>query len=333
MKYILEYVWIDGTNIRSKIKVVNMPLIPILETLDFWNFDGSSTGQTSGPKSDIILKPIRLYNNPFLKDGYLILCECYNTDMTPHKTNTRFKCSEYVDTQGFLFGIEQEYILMDRYDIPLQWRTTQNPGMGNQGPYYCSVGGDRAFGRHISNAHLQACIEAGIDICGTNSEVMASQWEYQIGICTALKVSDDLWMSRYILHQITEKYNCYATFYPKIYDEWNGTGGHTNVSTGKMREPGGITAIIDACKKLEKTHFDHMLVYGIDNNKRLSGKYETSNIDRFTYGISNRNCSVRIPVHVQANQCGYLEDRRPAGNLDPYLVTFKLMESIGNNID
>ena len=341
MKYCIEYVWIDGkNNLRSKNRIIN---IDDLSLLPLWNFDGSSTYQAQGKISDIILKPVRIYKNPFIHfmESYLVLCECYNSDMSPHETNTRSKCSEtfnlYKDEEC-LFGIEQEYTLFERNknnlspqecNLPYMWKEHHNPELGTQGPYYCSIGGDRNFGRDIVNEHLKMCLEANIDICGTNAEVMASQWEYQIGICDALKVSDDLWMSRYILQRLTEKYNCYASFHPKPYKgDWNGTGGHTNFSTKNMRDVNGIEYINKACEKLKLKHDEHMKVYGKYNEERLSGIHETSKINSFSYGVGDRSCSIRIPINVHNDKCGYLEDRRPASNLDPYLVTDILIQTI-----
>jgi glutamine synthetase len=202
------------------------------------------------------------------------------------------------------------------------------PGIGRQGPYYCSVGGDRAFGREIVDEHLVACLQAGIHICGTNAEVMPSQWEFQIGTCDMLTVSDDLLVARFILHKITEKYDCCVSFHPKLFADWNGSGGHTNFSTLEMREKDGLKYIIDACEKLAKKHVEHIAVYGLDNDKRLTGKHETSSIKTFSWGKQNRNSSVRIPLQVCIDNCGYLEDRRPASNIDPYLVTEIIVRTI-----
>jgi glutamine synthetase len=326
---IAEYVWIDGSkNLRSKIKILNKLEFPL------WNFDGSSTGQATGPESDIILCPVAIYDNPFFEiNAKLVLCECLNKDMKPHKSNTRHECEKafeiYKDYES-LFGIEQEYMILDRNNKPYKWLSLENPGIGSQGPYYCSVGGDRNFGREISNEHLVLCLKAGVSICGTNSEVLASQWEFQIGTCDMIKVSDDLIIARYILLRLSEKYNCYISFHPKPLEGWNGSGGHTNFSTRQMRENDGIKHIIEACKLLEDNHIEHIKVYGEDNDKRLSGKYETSSIDNFSYGIANRSCSIRIPLQVAKDGCGYLEDRRPAANLDPYLVTTRLVKTICN---
>ena len=358
----LEYVWIDGNEtLRSKNRIMLMDSTTLkigdeenlLNSIPLWNFDGSSTNQATGKDSDIILKPVRIYKHPFIDfiESYLILCECYNKDMTTHITNTRVNCSKISDMYKHykcLFGIEQEYTLFERNtnnisnhgcNLPYMWKEHGNPELNGQGPYYCSIGGDRNFGRMISMEHLKLCLEAGIDICGTNSEVMASQWEYQIGICDALKVSDDLWMSRYILQRITEKYNCYATFHPKPYKgDWNGSGGHTNFSTEQMRNGDcnksiiennfGINYIYEACEKLKLKHNEHMVVYGKYNDQRLSGLHETSDINEFSYGVGNRGCSVRIPIQVFNDKKGYLEDRRPASNLDPYLVTKMLIQTV-----
>jgi glutamine synthetase len=377
---ILEYVWIDlNGNLRSKIKV-NLKRIEHLQDFPIWNFDGSSTGQaSSGNVSDVIIRPVRSYKNPFItndSNSKIVLCECLNTDLTPHATNSRDKCertSKQFVNYGCLFGIEQEYVILHRDGKPYKWLNMLEPGIGGQGPYYCSVGGDRAFGREIADEHLLACLQAGINICGTNAEVMPSQWEFQIGTCDMLTVSDDLLVARFLLHKITEKYDCCVSFHPKLFAEWNGSGGHTNFSTNLMRrkhqsllgeknqfiiertlidiekysenykkhyketgiapkasqyEITGMNYIMDACEKLAKKHKEHIEVYGADNDKRLTGIHETSNIDSFSWGKQNRNCSVRIPLQVCIDNCGYLEDRRPAANMDPYLVTEIMVRTI-----
>ena len=57
--------------------------------------------------------------------------------------------------------------------------------------------------------------------------------------------------------------------------------------------------------------------YGEGNEKRLTGACETADINTFSYGVADRGCSVRIPRDTAAEGCGYLEDRRPASNVDP----------------
>lgn len=345
-KICAEYIWIDSNNnTRSKLKIFKIKYNESIELKHFenWNFDGSSTNQATGFDSDVLLKPINYYFNPFIKfcDSYLVLCECYDKNGNVHSTNHRNQCEIiYNKCKDFecLVGFEQEYVIFNKNNTPYKWDNYHNPGIGNQGPYYCSVGGDRNFGRNISLKHLEYCLYAGLEICGTNAEVMASQWEYQIGTLNPLELSDQVWISRYILQRITEMNDfndfneCYVSFHPKPYygnnNDWNGSGGHTNFSTKFMRNDNGIEYIFDACKKLEKTHEQHMSVYGDFNNLRLSGNHETSSLNTFSWGISDRGKSIRIPLNVNINKSGYFEDRRPAANCDPYLVTTALMKTI-----
>lgn len=332
-----EYIWIDGNNdIRSKTRVLDMKITKITE-LPYWTFDGSSTDQASANKSDLILKPIAIFNDPFRgTNNYLVLCEVYDGDK-PHISNYRYQCNKSFQHQSIIknvpwFGIEQEYVIFDRSGKPYGWNDHNNPGCGEQGSYYCSAGGDRTFGRDIVEEHLQLCLAAGLKISGINAEVMPSQWEFQIGPLGGIEVSDQLWIARYILKRVTEKYRCYISFHPKpyIYDEkniWNGSGAHTNYSTLAMRNDGGIEHIYTAIKKLLAVHELHITNYGCDNEKRLSGKHETSDISNFTYADSDRSSSIRIPVNVKIDGKGYLEDRRPGANMNPYIVTTLIAET------
>lgn len=359
MKLILEYVWTDASGgLRSKTRVVKLEESVSCILTDpgrwEWSFDGSSTGQATGTDSDVLIRPVAIYLNPFYKgmnsamvQAWLVLCDCYNKDGTPHTTNARIRCAQTeaaCAAEEPLFGIEQEYVLFERLKQPYQWINHDNPGCGGQGPYYCSVGGDRCFGRKIVDQHMQACMHAGIEICGTNAEVMASQWEFQIGPLTALQVSDQLWMARYILLRITEEHGCCVSFHPKPLIPWNGSGGHTNFSTAAMRGSNpesndamrssdgsasgeAMAAIVGACTKLKANHAEHMTVYGNFNEERMTGLHETSSMHECTWGISDRGRSIRIPRHVANQGHGYLEDRRPAANLDPYLVTERIMRT------
>lgn len=332
----LEYIWIDAyEKTRSKTKIIFDKIITCSGDCPEWTFDGSSTGQAEGWDSDIILKPVALYKDPFRKSfenvSYLVLCEAYEKNGDAHETNHRSKClstSNATLKYEPWFGIEQEYILFDRTSKPYMWLDENEPGFGKQGPYYCSAGGNVAFGRNIVDEHLEACIYAGIKICGVNAEVMPSQWEFQIGPLDAISVCDQLWIARYILDRVCEKNNCWVNYHPKPKENWNGSGCHTNFSTSEMRLDGGYDKIIEACEKLGKKHMEHISVYGKYNEKRLTGNYETSDINGFSYGISHRGCSIRIPLLVVKDKKGYLEDRRPASNMDPYLVVEKILNTV-----
>ena len=248
--------------------------------------------------------------------------------MTPHPTNTRAACAEVAEkfaAEEPWFGIEQEYTLFES-DGKQPLGFPQGGFPGPQGPYYCAGGTDLIFGREVSETHATACIEAGIDIAGTNAEVMPGQWEFQVGPVGALEVSDQLWVSRWLLHRIAEEFSVVVSIDPKpVSGDWNGAGAHTNYSTKAMRE--SYQPIIDACEALSKNVQEHIRSYGAGNEKRLTGLHETQRIDEFNYGVSDRGASVRIPWQVEVDQKGYLEDRRPASNMDPYLVTRLIIQT------
>ena len=103
---------------------------------------------------------------------------------------------------------------------------------------------------------------------------------------------------------------------------------HTNVSTKKMREKGGIDVIKNAIDQLSNRHKEHIAGYGEGNELRLTGKLETASIDEFSYGVANRGCSVRIGRDTERDGYGYFEDRRPSSNADPYIVTGMIMDTI-----
>ena len=332
----LEYAWRDGAKpwgLRSKIRLwdVDPQTEFSIDHVPRWGFDGSSTLQAIGGDSDCVLRPVKLYPHPFSADSYLVFCDVLTGDGSVHPTNTRATAAAIIekhDTQSPLFGFEQEYsILDDGRPLGFPERGFPQP----QGIYYCGVGGDRAFGREIVNIHLDACLVAGISIQGINAEVAPGQWEYQIGGpgVDALDACDDLWMSRYLLLMVAEQHGLTVTFEPKcVPGDWNGAGCHVNFSTAKMRAEGGIKVIEQACKRLAKRTDQHLAGYGDDIELRLTGQHETCSYREFKWGVADRTASVRIPRHVHSAGCGYLEDRRPNANCDPYRVAQLLLETI-----
>ena len=175
----------------------------------------------------------------------------------------------------------------------------------------------------------QMCLYSAVQISGINAEVANSQWEFQIGPCEGLAIGDHLWIARYIMARVAEKYGVCINYQPKpLGENWNGSGLHTNFSTADMREVDGLEEIKGAVQRLGTKHAYHMEHYGKDNHKRLTGEHETSRFDTFSWGLSDRGASVRIPANVVIEERGYLEDRRPAANADPYLVAGLIYESI-----
>jgi glutamine synthetase len=330
-----EYIWIDGqrptAKLRSKTKIIKNPRGE-LAAIPKWGFDGSSTEQAKGNFSDCALYPVAFFKDPIRGgENILVMCEVMNPDGTPHISNTRARlrkvAKKYAKHEA-LFGIEQEYTLYDENGVrPLRW--PEGSGFpAPQGRYYCGVGSDEVYGRKVVEAHLEACLTAEIAISGVNAEVMPAQWEFQIGPLGALEVGDHLWVARWLLYRVGENFGVSAKLSPKpIAGDWNGAGAHTNFSTKEMREDGGMKVIEAVCKKLERFHKEHIAVYGADNDKRLTGKHETCSINQFRYGVSDRGASIRIPMATANNGKGYLEDRRPAANADPYKIVTALLET------
>ena len=338
MALIGEYIWIDGgtptAHVRSKTKIIPGDFDEVThETFPNWQFDGSSTGQAEGDSSDCVLKPVRCIPDPIRGgDCFLVLCEVYGSDGTPHESNTRAKLRALLE-QGAgetdsWFGFEQEYTLYEG-SRPLGF-PSERRFPAAQGPYYCGVGADEVYGRELVELHLEACIEAGISIVGINAEVMPGQWEYQIGGPEQgpLKASDDLWFSRWLLYRLGEELGVSATLDPKpVPGDWNGAGMHTNFSPEAMRAEGGIVKIREACDKMGKHIKEHLAAYGAGYEMRLTGHHETCRYDEYKYGVSDRTASVRIPLLVEQEGRGYLEDRRPNANADPYLVAAVLLKT------
>ena len=330
-KFKLEYIWLDGykptQSLRSKTKIVK-DFSGKLEDCPMWSFDGSSTQQAPGNSSDCLLKPVAIYPDPGRRDGYLVMTEVLTSDGKPHPSNGRATIDDQDD--DFWFGFEQEYFLWDpATNKPLGFPAEGYPAP--QGPYYCSVGATHAYGREIVEEHMDLCIDAGLNIEGINAEVAAGQWEFQGFAKGAANAGDEMWLARYLLERTAEKYGLAINWHPKPLGptDWNGSGMHANFSNTTLRTAGDKAVYDKICEAFAPRIKEHITVYGHDNDKRLTGLHETQSINKFSYGVSDRGASIRIPVATVTNGWkGWLEDRRPASNADPYKVAAEIVKTV-----
>ena len=329
-KYKLDYIWLDGyspvQNLRTKCQLKDFDSFPTLEELPMWGFDGSSTQQAEGGSSDCMLKPVAVYPDIENEFGALVLCEVMNPDGTPHPSNMR---ATIPDDPGTWFGFEQEYFLMED-GAPYGFPKDGYPEP--QGEYYCGVGYKNvgSIARTLVEEHLYSCLHAGINHEGINAEVAKGQWEFQVFGKGSKKAADDIWMSRFLLLRIAEKYELDIEWHCKpLEGDWNGSGMHCNFSTEYMRETGGKEYFDKLMAAFERNCAEHIAAYGPDNHLRLTGLHETQSIDKFSWGIADRGASVRVP-HSFANDDwkGYIEDRRPNSQGNPYAIAARVIQTV-----
>ena len=332
--YKLEYIWLDGyqpvPNLRSKTKIVGSAPKSV-EDCPEWGFDGSSTQQAEGHSSDCMLHPVALYPDCTRKNAFLVMCEVFlPQDKGPHPSNTRAHIP--TDEGGLWVGLEQEYFLMQD-GRPLGFPEEGYPAP--QGPYYTGIGYKNvgAIAREIVEEHMDICHAAGINLEGINAEVAKGQWEFQVFAKNGKKIGDDMWVARYLLLRLCEKYGVDVEFHCKpIRGDWNGSGMHCNFSTTRLREQGGKEYFEKLMAAFDKYKDEHIAAYGPDNHLRLTGLHETQSIDKFNYGVANRGASIRIPHSFVANDAykGYLEDRRPNSQADPYAIVARVLKTIAS---
>lgn len=343
----VTYIWLSGKNahhdIRSKDRTMYLSKEDIAKhpkelladgIFPVWNFDGSSTGQAKGLDTEILLKPVNAFpcclpRTSKVIPWLLVLAECYLPSGAPTNDNSRAiarQTFEQMPDEHPWFGLEQEFFLVDKAGRPYGWPAYGFPGP--QGPYYCSTGACVSWGRKYIDQHYEVCLEMGLNVSGTNAEVTPGQWEFQVGPCEGLEMGDQLTVARWVLLRLLENDGLDVDYRAKpIEGDWNGSGLHTNFSTESTRAEGGLDVIHQYIDRLRKTVKKDIIFYGSENNVRLTGKHETSRFSDFSSGVGTRGTSIRIPNAVASEKKGYMEDRRPAGDADPYLVTSRLFAS------
>lgn len=358
------YVWLGGYELEHEFDIRNKPKfipskgkrapdLPISEVeavgIGNWTSDGSSSNQSKGHNSDLILHPVKVVKDPLRANGLIAFCEVLLPDGKPHPTNHRPKLVKLSEGRNDWFAPEQEYFLMERMSTMAlfekgsfgkRWKPLGMPDefryAHEQASYYCGTGAPyvHPLVRKIVDEHAGKCNEAGLPIEGTNLEVGPSQAEFQIfDSVPAIDAADMLWIIRYLLVRIAEQYEVMVSFHPKpMSDEekdgkWNGSGCHINFSTEKMRTPDGEKLYDAIIAEFKHRKDKHIAVYGKYNKLRLTGQYETAHIDDFRAGKRDRGASIRIPEVTSDNQ-KRLEDRRPAANMNPYLAYAVIVESL-----
>lgn len=342
------YIWLAGKDAHHDIRSKDRTLQLTKEQLEgdvkklladnvfpIWNFDGSSTGQAKGLDTEILLYPVNVFvcclprsttyhTIPWL----LVLAECYYPNGKPTADNTRSIAANIfsqLPEEKPWFGMEQEFFLIEKHR-PYGW-----PARGflpPQGPYYCSTGSQVALGRKFVDLHYETCLKMGIKVSGTNAEVAPGQWEFQVGPCEGIEMGDHLVVARWVLLRLLEESDLDVDYRAKpIEGNWNGSGLHTNFSTVSTRRENGLNVIQQYIERLSKTVEKDIVFYGAENNKRLTGTHETSKVTAFSSGVGTRTTSIRIPNSVALEKKGYMEDRRPAGDADPYLISSRLFAS------
>ena len=329
-KYKLEYIWLDGytpvPNLRGKTRIAS-EAPNSLDDCPMWGFDGSSTQQADGSDSDCMLKPVKLYPDAGRNNAFIVMCEVMLPNGDPHPSNHR---ASIIDDEDAWFGLEQEYFLFED-GRPLGWPESGYPDP--QGEYYTGVGYQNVGGvaREIVDEHLELCLAAGINHEGINAEVAKGQWEFQVFSKGSKNCADDIWVARYLLQRLTEKYEVTVEYHCKPFQgDWNGSGMHCNFSTKYLREVGGKDYFLALMDAFEKNKEEHIAAYGPDNHMRLTGLHETQSIDKFSWGIADRGASIRVPHAFVADDKyqGYLEDRRPNSQGDPYQICSRVLKTI-----
>ena len=333
-KYKLEYIWLDGytpvPNLRGKTQVKEFSSFPKLEELPMWGFDGSSTRQAEGKSSDCMLKPVAVYPDTTARTACSSMCEVMMPDgKTPHPANSR---ATILDDPGAWFGFEQEYFLY-KDGAPLGFpRAAAFPRRrANTTPASATRTSATSPAKSWTRTSTSASTPASTTKASTpkwprasgNSRSSAKAPRTPPTRCGS-PVTSSL--------RLCEKYGVDVNWHCKPLGkdvDWNGSGMHSNFSTTYMREVGGKEYFEALMAAFDKYKNEHIAVYGPDNHLRLTGLHETQSIDKFNYGVANRGASVRVPhSFVNNGYKGYLEDRRPNSQGDPYKIASRILQTI-----
>lgn len=210
MKVILDYIWLDGNiinDIRYLTRIMDVD-IKAMEIISYFGktprllnqqddiekippmvFDGVLTNQVSINES--ILKPVKLYINPFRENSYYVICEVYDGDQ-PHKTNSRISLTDLLTddleqlspislSQNFQIGDSKEWESESIIDDLLNYIIKMNLSVSN-----------------IMNKN-------------------EGKWEFITTSKNPLILSDDILIVRHLLQRIGNKYSKSILFSNKFF--------------------------------------------------------------------------------------------------------------------
>lgn len=327
-----EYIWLSvreaGARLNSKTRVLSALQVPTAATLPCWTFDDPTTGHAVGLPSGCVLRPVRVWPDASRIHGYLVLCDVLYADGMPHESNVR---ATYEDDLNFWFGFEQTYVLtqdgVPLGDGPRAYSKGEEAGYG-------SVGARHLVAQAFVEDHLELCLACGLAVTGLHAGTTLGQWSFQLMGQGAKSAADDLWLARYLLLRVAERYQVQIALRPNIMlGEVVRTGMPTHFSSARMRSVGGEKYFKMILDELQKHHKDHMNSYGLEPKDCCPVLEGAQAIEAFSYGVGDRHAAIGIPLATLENGWkGYLEDRRPATNACPYMVTSKIMQAVSADV-
>lgn len=332
----IEYIWLDGSkpvqNIRSKTQIIY--LSDRQESVELSDippsyFDGSCTGaEIESGFSELLLIPAHISPDPQRSDGIIALCEVFKADGTVPASNSRRRLNSLWSDSSIhqpTIGFDQQYLIL-KDGIPLNWKSSKINKSRSE--YYCGVGADNCLGRDFAEDHLNLCLSAKIPITSLLAENSVAKWSFKIdhpntGVVAA---ADNLIVARFLLQRLGEKYGYDISFdqnpFGSRYDQ---SLMVSRFSTKQMRDEKGIEYIrkyynyISSSSVIKESSSFYNRAYdnGFLNNVELFSDFDFAN-----------NKILKIPFPVLISGRGYIEDRSPLADSDPYSVSCFLLDSL-----
>ena len=327
-----EYIWLDNANpvpqIRCKARVMNIPFRPELNDFSDWKCEIANNDSESESASLCILKPVRVYQNPFKGDGnYLVLCEVYDSAGNSHPSNRRSILTGLTNAAGkdiaVWMGCEQIY------SVDQGKKESENSKIVDNS-HANGVGSEHVSGRDIAEAHAKACLAAGVHFYSFTSHTTPGYWKIQVGYrdldgetSDILTIADDMWIARYLLSRVGEMYGVKILFGNLFKsDDGKKTDILAYFSTSYTRDPRcGATAIQAIANSLKARHCNQGHFSNSQQKDNLNSQEKDHN-----HGCE---CLVRIPTHVIEKGHGYLEYQCDSMvQSDPYQMANFFMSTI-----